>query len=88
MGGAGAFVGVGGAAKWLRGFGYECFFIHAMGLIPLEAEGTPSGERARADCGEGLPSCARWRLYDRLFWGSVAACNAHDPDSKTKRLPV
>jgi FkbM family methyltransferase len=65
------FVSVGDVAAWMKGWGYDCWYIHALGLIPFEVAGTPGGERERADCGEGLPWCARARLYDRQFWSNV-----------------
>ena len=35
--------------------------------------GTPAGDAARpvSDCHEGLPFCARWRLYNRQFWSNI-----------------
>ena len=70
---AAGFVGVGAAVRALAAHGYRCFYAHGLGLIPFVAAGTPQGEAARpaADCHEGLPFCARWRLYDRQFWSNV-----------------
>jgi len=65
------FITVGEVAKWMKGWGYDCWYIHQLGLIPFEVEGTPGGDRERADCGEGLPWCSRARLYDRQFWSNV-----------------
>ena len=53
--------------------GYRCFYLHARGLVPFASKGTPQGEAARpvSDCHEGLPFCARWRLYNRQFWSNI-----------------
>ena len=67
------FVGVGDAVRALVAHGYRCFYLHARGLVPFASKGTPQGEAARpvSDCHEGLPFCARWRLYNRQFWSNI-----------------
>ena len=66
-------VTVGAAVRELVSFGYTCFYMHTKGLIPFPSRGTPAGDAARpaAACHEGLPFCARWRVYDRQFWSNV-----------------
>lgn len=71
--GVAPFISVGAAVRALIAHGYRCYYLHARGLVPFVTEGTPAGEAARpvAECHEGLPFCARWRLYDRQFWSNV-----------------
>jgi FkbM family methyltransferase len=67
------FVGVGDAVRALAAHGYRCFYLHSRGLVPFASRGTPAGDAARpvSDCHEGLPFCARWRLYNRQFWSNI-----------------
>lgn len=71
--GVSPFVGVGDVVGGLVRAGYRCAYVHRRGLLPFEVQGTPSGDAARAaaECHEGLPLCARWRLYNRHFWSNI-----------------
>jgi hypothetical protein len=65
------FISVGAVVRGLAVHGYRCFYVHPRGLLPFEAEGTPTGDAWRTDCHEGLPFCARHRLYNRAFWSNI-----------------
>jgi FkbM family methyltransferase len=71
--GVSPFISVGHTVRILVAHGYRCYYLHARGLVPFVSEGTVAGNAARpvAECHEGLPFCARWRLYDRQFWSNV-----------------
>jgi FkbM family methyltransferase len=64
---------VGDVVKDLAKKGYQCFYMHFYGLIPFPYEGSSEGNRARPVdvCHEGLPRCARHRLYNRQFWSNI-----------------
>lgn len=62
---------VGDVAAEMHAMGYACFFTHFEGLVPLPVKGTPAGDAPRPGCSEGLPFCARHRLYNRKFWSNV-----------------
>ena len=66
-----AFVSVGEVVQNLVGFGYRCAYVTPWGLIPFETPGTPGGDKAFPGCKEGLPFCARHRLYNRQVWSNV-----------------
>jgi hypothetical protein len=74
------FISVGTAVAQLVGFGYRCFYVHPAGLLPFEVQGTPSGDAARPGCSEGLPFCARHRLYNRQFWSNVLCAASPEED--------
>jgi FkbM family methyltransferase len=62
------FVSVGDVVQQLVAFGYRCAYVSPWGLLPFETPGTPSGDKAFPGCKEGLPACARHRLYNRQVW--------------------
>ena len=69
-------VTVGEVVGRMRGHGYTCFYVTPWGLLPFEVPATPSGDKERPGCSEGLPFCARHRLYNRQFWVSSVPCAA------------
>ena len=81
-----ALITVGAVARDLAGFGYKCHYVTPWGLLPFELPGTPSGDAARPGCGEGLPFCARWRLYDRQFWSNVLCAASPEEDASVAWL--
>ena len=62
------FVTVGDVVQQLASFSYKCFYISHWGLIPFELPNTASGDKGYPGCREGLPQCARHRLYNRQVW--------------------
>jgi FkbM family methyltransferase len=76
------FITVGDVVKDLAKNGYKCFYMHFNGLIPFPYEGSPEGDRARpvTVCHEGLPRCARHRLYNRQFWSNIL-CGAQEEEA-------
>jgi FkbM family methyltransferase len=75
------FIHVGDVVKDLSNNGYKCFYMHFYGLIPFPYEGSAEGDRARpvSVCHEGLPFCARHRLYNRQFWSNIL-CGAKEEE--------
>jgi FkbM family methyltransferase len=73
---------VGDVVKDLAKNGYKCFYMHFYGLIPFPYEGSIEGDRARpvSVCHEGLPLCARHRLYNRQFWSNIL-CGSKDEEA-------
>ena len=65
------FVSVGDVVQQMMGFGYKCAYVTPWGLLPFEMPGTPSGDKSLPGCKEGLPFCARHRLYNRQVWSNV-----------------
>ena len=61
-------ISVGEVVTQLARHGYKCHYVSPWGLLPFEIEGTETGDAPRPGCNEGLPFCARHRLYNRQFW--------------------
>ena len=76
------FISVGDVVKDLAKYGYKCFYMNFYGLIPFPNEGSIEGDRARpvTVCHEGLPWCARHRLYNRQFWSNIL-CGAKEEEA-------
>ena len=81
--GVSEFISVGRVVRDFRDMGYRCFYTHSRGLIPFLSEGTADGDRARPKsiCHEGLPFCARHRIYNRQFWSNVFCAAPTEVDS-------
>jgi hypothetical protein len=62
------FVTVGDVVQQMVEFGYKCAYTTPWGLVPFETPGTPEGDKGFPGCNEGLPFCARHRLYNRQVW--------------------
>jgi FkbM family methyltransferase len=81
-----SFVSVGAVVARLGALGYACHYVSPWGLVPFEVPGTPGGDAPRPGCSEGLPFCARWRLYDRQFWSNVLCAASPEEDASVQWL--